>query len=185
MSISFDLPSFEVQTFDKSILRDLRSDHAGETGAVYIYKGILSVTRDDELRKFSLHHLETEKKHLKFFEDWLPDKHKSSFLPLWRISGYALGKFPAMLGPRWVYITIDIVESFVTKHYQNQISKLNDAQHDEYLLKVILKKFKDDEGHHETDAKNRIDSPLTFIERMYQYFISVGSSLSVKIARII
>ena len=26
--------------------RDLRSDHAGETGAVFIYRGILSCTRD-------------------------------------------------------------------------------------------------------------------------------------------
>lgn len=29
-----------------SLVADLRSDHAGETGAVVIYRGILAVTRD-------------------------------------------------------------------------------------------------------------------------------------------
>ena len=32
----------------KFIIPDLRTNHAGETGAVYIYKGILTVTKDPE-----------------------------------------------------------------------------------------------------------------------------------------
>ena len=35
----------------------LRSDHAGEVGAVYIYKGILTVARDPELLELSLIHI--------------------------------------------------------------------------------------------------------------------------------
>ena len=31
------------------IVPDLRTDHAGETGAVFIYKGILSVSKDKEI----------------------------------------------------------------------------------------------------------------------------------------
>lgn len=37
----------------------LRSDHAGETCAVYIYPRVLSVTRDDEVICFARHHLAT------------------------------------------------------------------------------------------------------------------------------
>ena len=38
----------------------LRSDHAGEVGAVYIYKGILKIAKDPELVNFSKRHLATE-----------------------------------------------------------------------------------------------------------------------------
>ena len=33
----------------KIIIPDLRTDHAGETGAVFIYKGILLVSKDKEI----------------------------------------------------------------------------------------------------------------------------------------
>ena len=42
----------------------LRSDHAGEVGAVYIYKGILRIARDPDLVNFSKRHLVTEESHL-------------------------------------------------------------------------------------------------------------------------
>lgn len=42
----------------------LRSDHAGETGAVHIYKGIRAVTRLDYIREFAREHQATEERHL-------------------------------------------------------------------------------------------------------------------------
>ncbi|MBC7446006.1 MAG: demethoxyubiquinone hydroxylase family protein, partial [Polaromonas sp.] len=42
------------------LVADLRSDHAGETGAVWIYRGMLCVTRDAAVRTFATHHLATE-----------------------------------------------------------------------------------------------------------------------------
>ena len=42
----------------------LRSDHAGEVGAVYIYKGILMVARDPELLEFSKRHLDLSLIHI-------------------------------------------------------------------------------------------------------------------------
>ena len=50
----------------------LRSDHAGEVGAVYIYKGILTIAKDPELVEFSTRHLATEKEHLRKIEEVLP-----------------------------------------------------------------------------------------------------------------
>lgn len=45
------------QTADSMYIeRELRSDHAGETGAVYIYKGIIAVAKlrkDPELIRFA------------------------------------------------------------------------------------------------------------------------------------
>ena len=58
---------------------EMRSNHAGETGAVWIYKGILALSVDGEIRSFAEHHLATEQEHLAFFEDWLSSGHKSLF----------------------------------------------------------------------------------------------------------
>ena len=50
------------------IIPDLRTDHAGETGAVFIYKGILLVSKDKEIIEFAENHLLTETKHLELIE---------------------------------------------------------------------------------------------------------------------
>mgnify|MGYP006232639941 FL=1 len=63
----------------------LRSDHAGEVGAVFIYKGILSVAKDPELLEFSKRHLATEQAHLRKIEDVLPKNKRSRLVFLWKI----------------------------------------------------------------------------------------------------
>ncbi|NDG15538.1 MAG: hypothetical protein EB110_07825 [Betaproteobacteria bacterium] len=51
--------------------RELRSDHAGETGAVYIYKGIVSVAKwrgNNERISFTKSHGVTESNHFCIFQ---------------------------------------------------------------------------------------------------------------------
>ena len=103
----------------------MRSNHAGETGAVCIYRGILRITRDPGVARFAKNHLATEERHLSIFEAWLPKQHRSCLLPLWRLAGYLLGMIAAGLGPRWVFTTIDAVENFVVAHYEEQILRLS------------------------------------------------------------
>ena len=90
-----------------------------------------------------------------------------------------------MLGPRWVYITIDAVESFVTKHYQNQINQFIDTDRNEYLLKLLFKKFQSQEGEHRDDAIRHLSSNATTMEKIWQKIVGVGSQISVQIARAI
>ena len=54
-------PMFDVNLLSKPLLEDLRSDHAGEAGAVMIYKGILAITKDQELKSFALAHLHKDR----------------------------------------------------------------------------------------------------------------------------
>lgn len=64
------------------IERELRSDHAGETGAVYIYKGILAVAgliKNQGLIQFAQHHLQTEQEHLVLIQEWIEPKNVSIF----------------------------------------------------------------------------------------------------------
>jgi hypothetical protein len=67
---------------------ELRSDHAGKTGAVWSYCGILQCCRDPVVSAFAAEHLETEQGHLALFEQWLPVSLKSVLLPAWRLSGW-------------------------------------------------------------------------------------------------
>lgn len=57
--------------FPPALVSDLRTDHAGETGAVMIYRGILAVTRGPALRRFAKDHLAIEANHLAVTEPLL------------------------------------------------------------------------------------------------------------------
>lgn len=104
-----------------SIVRELRSDHAGEVGAVQIYRGMLAVSRDPELRAFAEHHLATEQAHLLTIEAHLPAAHHSRLLAAWRVAGWVTGALPALFGPRVAYATVAAVETFVNQHYADQL----------------------------------------------------------------
>lgn len=103
------------------MVREMRSDHAGETGAIFIYKGITAVARwrqDAELLAFAKEHGDTESEHLQLLEAWLPAYRPSRLLVPWCIAGWLTGALPALFGRRAVYRTIAAVETFVDVHYQ-------------------------------------------------------------------
>jgi len=82
------------------VFADLRTDHAGEVGAVCIYQGLLQFSRDPELRAFAEHHLATEQKHLRLISGWLPAAQYSRLLSLWRLAGFLTGALPALFGSK-------------------------------------------------------------------------------------
>ena len=138
-----------------ALLRELRSDHAGELGAVWIYRGILAISRDAELRAFAQAHLASEQEHLDFFLEHLPIGWQTRLGPLWRCAGFVLGALPALFGPGAVYRTVAAVERFVDGHYAEQIELL--AAHPQHRwLRVHLSRFRDDELHHRDDAAGRL-----------------------------
>jgi ubiquinone biosynthesis monooxygenase Coq7 len=160
---------------------DLRSDHAGETGAVYIYRGILALSLDPEIRAFAREHLATEQRHLAFFEDWLPPAVRSRLLPLWRLAGWLLGAVSTLGGRRGVYLTIEAVESFVVQHYQEQIDYLIERrEHRE--VRAALRRFQRDEDDHREDARLRGQQPGP-IGRAWRAVVGEGSRLAVVAAR--
>ncbi len=121
-----------AHTFDAALRADLRTDHAGETGAVMIYRGILALSRDPGVREFAQLHLATESRHLALIEGVLPAAHRSRLLRIWRIAGWLTGGLPSLAGPTAVYTTIAAVETFVDRHYAEQIRRIDaheDAAH--------------------------------------------------------
>jgi ubiquinone biosynthesis monooxygenase Coq7 len=162
---------------------ELRSDHAGETGAVWIYRGILQFSRDPVIRDFAREHLETEESHLALFEQWLPGTLKSVLLPAWRLSGWVLGALAVVGGRAGVFATIEAVETFVVQHYDQQISRL--AAEDIYPeVALALDECMRDEDHHREDARERQDGERGLICRMWQALVGSGSAAAVVVARV-
>lgn len=174
----------------KPIVADLRTDHAGETGAVCIYQGVLHFARDPALRDFATRHMATEQSHLKSVEAWLAPADRSRLLPLWRLSGWLTGALPALFGPRAVYATIEAVETFVDQHYEEQVQRLNamgsTAQTQPQIknLRATLIECQGDEvAHRDEAARGRGEHPPTGLLRAWCWLVGFGSRAAVRVCR--
>ena len=179
---ALSIPAFDSLDLPPELIADLRSDHAGETGAVEIYRGILAITRDPVVRAFAEDHIETERQHLTFFECWLPRAHHSRLLPLWRLAGWVLGAGSAVFGRNVVFLTVTAVETFVERHYLEQIEAMSEDKRFGDLREV-LQDFCNDEVHHRDDAKSRVGESDNVFRRGWARIVGAGSALGVRVAR--
>jgi ubiquinone biosynthesis monooxygenase Coq7 len=164
---------------------EMRTNHAGEYGAVQIYNGAFyglkvhellnPMIYDNSIEKalcFVANHKKAEQIHLAGIETLIPQKERSSLIPLWHISGFLVGFVPSIFGPRGIlfhfilrnwhshfifhhlalYHTIAAVESFVEEHYQAQIKRLLSEGDNFPKLRETLENFCKDEVHHKDEA---------------------------------
>jgi len=162
------------------IIPDLRTDHAGETGAVFIYKGILLISKNNEIVEFANDHLKTESRHLELLEKILPSNEKSKLLFLWKFLGFLTGFIPSLFGKKFIYVTIFFVESFVERHYKKQIFELRKENKSLDLIK-LLEKLKNEEISHKEDSLRRFDK-LSILERIWGNIVKIGSKIAVSIS---
>lgn len=180
--------SLPTETLDQmalcvpGLVGDLRSDHAGETGAVMIYRGILAGSRDPAVRAFSAAHMATEMQHLAWMDALLPEKQRSVLLPIWRVAGWLTGFLPALVGSRAVYATIDAVETFVDHHYEEQIVKLSEHGPGG-ALRAILVSCQADEVHHRDEARGLGEARQGMLLRAWSRAVGFGSASAVSAAR--
>jgi ubiquinone biosynthesis monooxygenase Coq7 len=175
-----DLVSLEPSL--PGLIADLRSDHAGETGAVMIYRGVLAGTRAPELRRFASAHLATESAHLDVIESVLPRERWSMLLPLWRVAGWVTGFLPALAGPRAVYATIEAVETFVVGHYEEQIIRMS-TEGAAGELRAALCACQADEARHRDDAHALQTQRPGWVLRTWLWMVDFGSRSAVMAAR--
>ena len=131
----------------------LRVDHAGELGAVHIYRGQHAVfsaapAHADMARQMAEHERQ-EEVHLRAFDDILSRRgvRPTALTPVWRAAGFALGAATALMGEKAAHACTEAVESVIEQHYAEQIS---DLQAREPELAVELQRFRDDEiAHHD------------------------------------
>ena len=176
--------AFEAPRVAKDLVGDLRSDHAGETGAVWIYRGLLTFSRDAGVREFAKRHLATEQDHLEKIKAVLPWPQRSRLLPGWRVAGFMTGALPALFGPRAVYATIAAVETFVDQHYQHQIDKLA-RQPEHATLLALMRQCQQDECAHRDEALALQHQPPGWLLRAWCKLVGSGSSAAVTLARLV
>jgi 3-demethoxyubiquinol 3-hydroxylase len=165
------------------VVADLRTDHAGEMGAVCIYQGILYFARDPEVRAFAARHMKTEQKHLEQIEAWLPKPNRSRLLPLWRMAGWLTGALPALVGPRAVYATVEAVEQFVDLHYGEQVQRLGSQPELRELRETLMACQSDEVAHRDEAAAARGTETPGLGMRVWCSMVGSGSRAAVSICR--
>ena len=86
------------------VVTELRTSHAGEAGATWIYKGAGVAARlrghSDEFHAFVSEHHDNEASHFEQFDELLEPGQCSSLLPLWRGAGFVVGFGSTMISER-------------------------------------------------------------------------------------
>lgn len=129
----------------------LRVDHAGELGAVHIYRGqraVLTRAPGRERVAAQLAEMEAhEQVHLARFSALLPERgvRPTLLTPLWRAAGFALGAGTALLGERAAHACTEAVETVIGGHYAEQVEALEPTEPE---LAAELARFRDEELAH-------------------------------------
>lgn len=134
----------------------LRVDHAGEYGAVQIYRGQAAVFRalphKAETARLVADMEAGEARHLETFDRLLTERAvRPTFLaPLWNVAGFALGAASALMGEKAAMACTAAVEDVIERHYAAQAREV--AAVDPALAETLTA-FRDDEIGHKTTAE--------------------------------
>lgn len=162
----------------------LRVDHAGEYGAVTIYRGQRAVFEKlpgkaplgallKEMEEGEQHHLDTFDRLL-----WERRVRPTLLGPLWSAAGYALGAGTALMGEKAAMACSSAVESVIEKHYQEQIDELGE---DEADLKATITQFREDEiEHHDTAIENGAEEAPGY--RFLKAAITAGCHAAIRLS---
>jgi ubiquinone biosynthesis monooxygenase Coq7 len=134
----------------------LRVDHAGELGAVSIYRGqraVLGAAPGHERIAGQLAEMEGhEAEHLARF-DRLLTQHKvrpTALAPVWRLAGFALGAGTALMGDKAAHACTEAVETVIEEHYADQVTEIADREPE---LAAELERFRQEELAHRDLAR--------------------------------
>lgn len=133
----------------------IRVDHAGEYGAVQIYRGQRAVFDRIEKKAHAaklIAEMEAgEAEHLKTFDRLIAERDVRPTLmaPIWRVAGFGLGAITALMGERAAHACTEAVEEVIEKHYARQSAELEGVDDD---LRALVDRFREDEIAHRDTA---------------------------------
>ncbi len=149
--------SAEKNDAENDIAAMIRVDHAGEFGALRIYKGQLAVLSQLPSAKRNAASIAQmaaqEQKHFDTFSEMVRTRgvRPTALEPLWHVTGYALGAATALMGEKAAMACTVAVEDVIDEHYAGQIEKLS-ARPDETDLRMTVEEFRQDELDHRDEA---------------------------------
>lgn len=133
----------------------IRVDHAGEYGAVQIYRGQLAVFERVGAHQHAarvIGEMEAgEKAHLQTFDRLIAERgvRPTLMAPVWRVAGFGLGAVTALMGERAAHACTEAVEEVIEDHYARQSERLGRSDPE---LKDLIDRFREDEIEHKQTA---------------------------------
>ncbi len=163
----------------------LRVDHAGEYGAVAIYRGQIAVLERRKGTERIVGQLkemaEQEQAHLDAFDGMLAQNRvrPTALSPVWNAAGFALGAVTALMGEKAAHACTEAVETVIEDHYSDQVDELETAGDRE--LAGTFAKFRDEEAAHRElaeaeGAREAVGYPLLSAA------IQAGCRLAIKVS---
>ena len=168
---------------DRQILEEIiRVDHAGEYGATRIYEGQIAVFgKNTKIGKTIQHMADQEQEHIEKFQELIVSERirPTALLPLWNLTGYALGIGTAVMGEKAAMACTVAVEKVIGEHYEEQIELLEE---DQKKLKSTIKKFAADElEHHNIGIAHDAESAPGY--RVLTKVIEIGCKTAIAISK--
>jgi len=140
-----------------TIARILKVNHAGEYGAIRIYRAQLWLARRfyPDIVAFLEETLGHEIEHCAMFRNAMLQRNARPcrVMALWSNGGFVLGFLTALMGRKGVWICTAAVEATVHKHLEEQLSFLLHADSE---LHEIVSAIQEQELMHLTHAEERI-----------------------------
>jgi ubiquinone biosynthesis monooxygenase Coq7 len=133
----------------------IRVDHAGEYGAVQIYRGQRAVFDRIEGKSHAARLIADmeagEQEHLNTFDRLIAERGVRPTLmgPLWRVAGFGLGAVTALMGEGAAYACTEAVEEVIEEHYARQGDELEGVDAE---LQYVVEKFRAEEVAHKETA---------------------------------
>ena len=135
----------------------IRVNHAGEYGAVRIYKGQLAALKNSSQAPLIQHMESQEKEHLQLFTQLIHERQirPTVLQPLWHVGGFMMGYLTGLLGENAAHACTVAVEEVIEGHYEEQLQQLS-IDPAEADLTAIIKRCQADEVAHKQTAQDEI-----------------------------
>jgi 3-demethoxyubiquinol 3-hydroxylase len=158
-----------------TIARILKVNHAGEYGAIRIYRAQAWVARRiyPDVVAFLEETLAHEVRHCTMFREAMPERgaRPCRVMSLWGNGGLVLGLLTSLLGRQGIWICTAAVEAAVHRHLEDQLRFLHDR--DESLHSLILSIQKEEVAHlHHAQERIATDGPWA---RLLTAFVSAST----------
>lgn len=170
----------------KDIARMIRVDHAGEHGAVHIYRGQLAVfdrlADKRDTAELIRHMQQQEQEHLETFDRLINERRirPTALAPAWEAAGFLLGATTALMGEKAAMACTAAVEEVIDDHYAEQIDSLTATGEEKELVKTITK-FRADEADHRDTALNH-GAEQTPGYQLMRNVIRTGCQIAIKVS---
>jgi ubiquinone biosynthesis monooxygenase Coq7 len=127
----------------------LRVDHAGERGAICIYRAQISVARilHPQCVPALTEMLAHERRHFQTFDALIRTRgiRHCYALSFWAVGGLILGTITALIGQRAIWVCTSAIENTVNDHLRHQLALL--AEIDPEALAAVQSIRRDEEAH--------------------------------------